>query len=121
MTTVGLGAMSGVSVDDVLSAVDAVLPAGAVGVRLATLDVRAAEPGVREAAVIGVDDEEYGQRLAAYLVLEPGASVDADAVRDHVKTNLARFASPRDVEFLDELPKTTTGKILRRELRASGA
>lgn len=72
--------------------------------------------GVREAAVIGVDDDEYGQRLAAYLVLEPGAKVDADAVRDHVKNNLARFASPRDVEFLDELPRNNTGKVVKAEL-----
>jgi fatty-acyl-CoA synthase len=75
--------------------------------------------GVKEAAVVGVDDEEYGQRLAAYLVLESGASVDADAVRDHVKNNLARFASPRDVEFLDELPRNNTGKVLKSELGAS--
>ena len=71
--------------------------------------------GVREAAVVGVDDDEYGQRLAAYLVLENGASVDADAVRDHVKKHLARFASPRDVEFLDELPRNNTGKVLKKE------
>jgi acyl-CoA synthetase (AMP-forming)/AMP-acid ligase II len=75
--------------------------------------------GVKEAAVVGVDDEEYGQRLAAYLVLEDGASVDADQVRDHVKNNLARFASPRDVEFLDELPRNNTGKVLKSELGAS--
>jgi acyl-CoA synthetase (AMP-forming)/AMP-acid ligase II len=77
--------------------------------------------GVREAAVVGVDDEEYGQRLAAYLVLEPGAKVDADAVRDHVKNNLARFASPRDVEFLDELPRNNTGKVLKKELGAASS
>ena len=72
--------------------------------------------GVKEAAVVGVDDDEYGQRLAAYLVLEDGASLDADAVRDHVKNHLARFASPRDVEFLDELPRNNTGKIVKSEL-----
>jgi acyl-CoA synthetase (AMP-forming)/AMP-acid ligase II len=75
--------------------------------------------GVKEAAVVGVDDEEYGQRLAAYLVLESGATVDADAVRDHVKNHLARFASPRDVEFLDELPRNNTGKVVKSELGAS--
>jgi len=75
--------------------------------------------GVKEAAVVGVDDEEYGQRLAAYLVLEDGASIDADAVRDHVKNHLARFASPRDVAFLDELPRNNTGKVLKSELGAS--
>ncbi|GAA4785504.1 AMP-binding protein [Actinomycetospora chlora] len=75
--------------------------------------------GVKEAAVIGVDDDEYGQRLAAYLVLESGAKVDADQVRDHVKNHLARFASPRDVEFLDELPRNNTGKVLKKELGAA--
>ncbi|HSK61847.1 MAG TPA: acyl-CoA synthetase, partial [Actinomycetospora sp.] len=75
--------------------------------------------GVKEAAVVGVDDDEYGQRLAAYLVRESGASVDADTGRDHVKNNLARFASPRDVEFLDELPRNNTGKLLKSELGAS--
>lgn len=77
--------------------------------------------GVKEAAVVGVDDEEYGQRLAAYLVLEDGASVDADAVRDHVKNHLARFAAPRDVEFLAELPRNQTGKVVKSELGAASS
>ncbi|MCD2191017.1 AMP-binding protein [Actinomycetospora soli] len=77
--------------------------------------------GVKEAAVIGVDDEEYGQRLAAYLVLEDGAKLTADEVRDHVKNNLARFASPRDVEFLDELPRNQTGKVVKKELGQSSS
>ncbi|MEJ2870715.1 AMP-binding protein [Actinomycetospora sp. OC33-EN08] len=72
--------------------------------------------GVKEAAVVGVDDEEYGQRLAAYLVLEDGAKLSADEVRDHVKNHLARFASPRDVEFVDELPRNQTGKVVKSEL-----
>ena len=75
--------------------------------------------GVKEAAVVGVDDEEYGQRLAAYLVLESGATLDADGVRDHVKNHLASFAAPRDVEFLDELPRNQTGKVVKSELGSS--
>lgn len=75
--------------------------------------------GVKEAAVVGVDDDEYGQRLAAYLVLENGATLDAGAVRDHVKNHLARFAVPRDVEFLDELPRNNTGKVVKSELGTS--
>jgi fatty-acyl-CoA synthase len=75
--------------------------------------------GVKEAAVVGVDDEEYGQRLAAYLVLESGAKLTADEVRDHVKNHLARFASPRDVEFLDALPRNQTGKVVKSELGSS--
>jgi acyl-CoA synthetase (AMP-forming)/AMP-acid ligase II len=80
-------------------------------------DLIAARPEVREAAVTGVPDEQYGQRLAAYVVLEPGAEVDADDVRGWVRAELSRFAVPRDVEFLDELPRNATGKILHRELR----
>ncbi|MEJ8281263.1 AMP-binding protein [Pseudonocardia spirodelae] len=72
--------------------------------------------GVREVCVLGVDDDDYGQRLAAWVVLEPGADVSADAVRERVKSDLARFAVPRDVHFLDELPRNQTGKVLRSEL-----
>lgn len=79
-------------------------------------DLITARAEVREAAVTGVDDEEYGQRLAAFVVLEPGATVDADAVRGWVKAELSRFAVPRDVEFVDELPRNATGKVLLREL-----
>jgi acyl-CoA synthetase (AMP-forming)/AMP-acid ligase II len=96
--------------DDMIVSGGENIHAGEVEGLLADMD------GVKEAAVVGVDDEEYGQRLAAYLVLESGAKVDADAVRDHVKNNLARFASPRDVEFLDELPRNNTGKVLKSEL-----
>ncbi|MEU8341928.1 Acyl-CoA synthetase (AMP-forming)/AMP-acid ligase II [Actinomadura meyerae] len=73
-------------------------------------------PQVREVAVVGVPDEEFGQRAAAFLVLREGAELDADAVRAHVREHLARFAVPRDVHFLDALPRNATGKILRRSL-----
>jgi acyl-CoA synthetase (AMP-forming)/AMP-acid ligase II len=82
-------------------------------------DLIAARPEVREAAVTGVDDEQYGQRLAAYVVLEQGAQVDAEAVRGWVRAELSRFAVPRDVVFLDELPRNATGKIVHRELPGS--
>ncbi|ANY10195.1 acyl-CoA synthetase [Pseudonocardia sp. HH130630-07] len=72
--------------------------------------------GVREACVLGVDDDDYGQRLAAWVVLEPGSQVTADSIRDRVKRDLARFAVPRDVHVLDELPRNQTGKVLRAEL-----
>ena len=81
-------------------------------------DLLAALPQVREAAVIGVPDDEYGQRLAAYLVLRDGEKLDAEAVRDHVRRHRARFSVPRDVVFLDALPRNATGKVLARELRA---
>ncbi|HYH32750.1 MAG TPA: AMP-binding protein [Pseudonocardia sp.] len=79
-------------------------------------DLLTGRPEVREAAVTGVDDEQYGQRLAAYVVLEPGAQVDADDVRGWVRAELSRFAVPRDVAFVDELPRNATGKIVHREL-----
>ncbi|WP_410592306.1 AMP-binding protein [Amycolatopsis sp. lyj-23] len=74
-------------------------------------------PEVREAAVVGVHDPKYGQRLAAYLVLVPGAQLDADTVRSHVRERLARFAVPRDVVFVEELPRNATGKVVKRALR----
>jgi len=79
-------------------------------------DLLATCEGVREVAVIGVDDKKFGQRLAAYVVLNEGASLDADAVRALVKSKLSRFSVPRDVVFLDQLPRNPTGKVLTREL-----
>ncbi|MPZ66138.1 MAG: AMP-binding protein [Pseudonocardiaceae bacterium] len=74
-------------------------------------------PEVHDAAVLGIDDADFGQRLAAYLVLAPGAELDADTVRDRVRSKLARFAVPRDVHFVDELPRNATGKIDKKRLR----
>jgi acyl-CoA synthetase (AMP-forming)/AMP-acid ligase II len=75
-------------------------------------------PGVRDAAVVGVKDEEWGERLRAYIELENGASLSEQALKDHVKGRLAGFKVPRDVVFVDELPRNATGKVLKRELRA---
>jgi fatty-acyl-CoA synthase len=74
-------------------------------------------PAVLEAAVIGVEDEEFGKRLAAFVVLRTGQALSEDEVRDFVKDNLARYKVPRDVTFLEELPRNPTGKVLKRELR----
>src|SRR5699024_6320676 len=73
-------------------------------------------PDVREAAVIGVSDEEFGQRLKAFVAVRAGAALDAEGVRGHVKGNLARYKVPRDVEFVDALPRNATGKVLRHKL-----
>jgi acyl-coenzyme A synthetase/AMP-(fatty) acid ligase len=78
----------------------------------------AAHPEVAEASVIGVDDEQYGQRLAAFVVLEPGATTTPESLKQHVRANLASYKVPRDITVLDELPRSSTGKILRNELRA---
>ena len=76
-----------------------------------------AHPGVAEAAVLGVDDEQYGQRLAAFVVLDKGASVEVDELKQHVRDNLANYKVPRDITLLPALPRGSTGKILRNELR----
>ncbi|MCZ4550798.1 AMP-binding protein [Gordonia rubripertincta] len=73
-------------------------------------------PSVLEAAVLGVDDAQYGQRLAAFVVLRPGQSAGADELKAHVKAQLAGFKAPRDVVFLDSLPRNATGKVVKREL-----
>jgi fatty-acyl-CoA synthase len=71
---------------------------------------------VSDAAVFGVDDDEFGQRLAAVVVRAPGSSIDAAAIRAHVAAVLARHKVPREVTFVDELPRNTTGKLLRSRL-----
>ncbi|HKP40920.1 acyl-CoA ligase FadD12 [Mycobacterium sp.] len=78
----------------------------------------AAHPDVAEASVIGVDDEQFGQRLAAFVVLTDGASATPDGLKQHVRENLANYKVPRDITILDELPRGSTGKIVRRDLQA---
>jgi len=79
-------------------------------------DLVASLPGVEEVAMIGVEDEEFGQRLRAFVVLADGAELSEHDVKSHVKERLARFKVPREVVFLDELPRNATGKVLKREL-----
>src|SRR6185295_4675722 len=73
-------------------------------------DLLAGHEAVCEVAVLGVEDEEFGQRLRAFVVLESGHDASADELQDHVKANLARYKVPREVVFLDELPRNATGK-----------
>ncbi|KAA0235293.1 MAG: Long-chain-fatty-acid--CoA ligase [Acidimicrobiales bacterium] len=80
-------------------------------------DLLSAYPGVDDVAVIGVDDEEFGQRLKAFVVQGPGADLSDRSLLDHVKASLARYKIPREVVFLDELPRNPTGKVLKRKLR----
>ena len=79
-------------------------------------DLLVSHPDVVEAAVVGVDDDEFGQRLKAFVVVRGGASLTVDAVQDLIRANLARFKVPREVVFIDELPRNTTGKVMRSEL-----
>lgn len=80
-------------------------------------DLISGHPEVIEATALGVEDKEWGHRLRAFVVKADGASVDEDAIKAYVKENLARYKVPREVIFLDELPRNPTGKILKRELR----
>ena len=80
-------------------------------------DLLADHAAVVEAAVIGVEDEEYGQRLKAFVVAAGEAEISEDDLKAHVKAHLAAYKAPREVEFVDELPRNATGKILKRELR----
>jgi fatty-acyl-CoA synthase len=72
---------------------------------------------VVEATALGVEDKEWGARLRAFVVKKEGSDVDENAIKGYVKEHLARYKVPREVVFLDELPRNPTGKILKRELR----
>jgi fatty-acyl-CoA synthase len=80
-------------------------------------DLISGHPEVVEATAIGVEDKEYGHRLRAFVVKKDGADVNEDAIKGYVRDHLARYKVPREVIFLEELPRNPTGKILKRELR----
>jgi fatty-acyl-CoA synthase len=79
-------------------------------------ELLASHESIEEAAAIGVEDEKFGQRLKAFVVLRDGAQLSEDEIKAYVRENLARYKSPREVVFLDELPRNPTGKVLKREL-----
>jgi fatty-acyl-CoA synthase len=81
-------------------------------------DLLADHGEIEEAAVVGVTDVEFGQRLKAFVVARNGARLSEDAIKGYVKENLARYKVPREVVFVDELPRNATGKVLKRELSA---
>jgi fatty-acyl-CoA synthase len=79
-------------------------------------ELLSAHPQIAEAAVLPVPDAEFGQRLRAFVVPAGDARLDAEQVRDYVKQHLARYKVPRDVRFLDALPRNQAGKVVKREL-----
>jgi fatty-acyl-CoA synthase len=86
-------------------------------------DCLARHDAVADVAAIGVDDDQFGQRLRAFVVVDEGAAATApseDELKDWVRQNLARYKVPREIVFLDELPRNATGKILKRELAERG-
>jgi acyl-CoA synthetase (AMP-forming)/AMP-acid ligase II/uncharacterized membrane protein len=80
-------------------------------------DLLARHDAVAEAAALGVEDKDFGQRLRAFVVLDRGKEVSEDDLKSYVKKNLARYKVPREIVFLDELPRNATGKVLKRELK----
>jgi acyl-CoA synthetase (AMP-forming)/AMP-acid ligase II len=80
-------------------------------------DTLSRHPAVADAAAIGIEDKDFGQRLKAFVVLEKGSEASEDDLKEHVKRNLARYKVPREIVFLDELPRNATGKVLKRELK----
>ncbi|MBU2552737.1 MAG: hypothetical protein KKB20_30270, partial [Proteobacteria bacterium] len=78
-------------------------------------------PGVAEAAIVGAPDPVYGEKVIAYVVKRPDSDLTADKVKDHFKGKTSSFKAPEQVFFIETLPKSPVGKILRRELRDRAA
>ncbi|MGO9885093.1 MAG: acyl-CoA synthetase [Solirubrobacteraceae bacterium] len=83
-------------------------------------ELLAGHEAIEEVAAIGVDDEQFGQRLKAFVVLRDGKDLSEDEVKAYVKDNLANYKTPREVAFIEELPRNPTGKVLKRELYELG-
>jgi acyl-CoA synthetase (AMP-forming)/AMP-acid ligase II len=76
----------------------------------------AEHPDIADNAVIGVPDEQFGHRLAAFVVPQPGRSIDPDGLRDYLKGKVSRFEQPRDINIVDSIPRNPAGKVVRKEL-----
>jgi acyl-CoA synthetase (AMP-forming)/AMP-acid ligase II len=76
----------------------------------------AEHPHLAECAVVGVPDEQYGQRLAAFVVPQPKQDIDAEGIREYLKGKVSRFEQPRDINIVDSIPRNPAGKVLRKEL-----
>ena len=91
------------------------------GENISTIEVEqalASHPAVADVAVIGVPDDRWGERPKAFVVLAPGRNVTEEDLVAHVKSRIASYKAPRSVEFIIDLPKTSTGKIRKNELRS---
>jgi acyl-CoA synthetase (AMP-forming)/AMP-acid ligase II len=84
-------------------------------------DLLSRHDAVADVAALGVEDKDFGQRLRAFVVLEQGKEASEDDLKGYVKENLARYKVPREIVFMDELPRNATGKVLKRELAELGA
>ena len=80
-------------------------------------DLLTRHESVSEAAAIGVDDEKFGQRLRAFVVASGSSKPSEDDLKAYIKKNLANYKVPREIWFVDELPRNSTGKVLKRELK----
>jgi long-chain acyl-CoA synthetase len=84
-------------------------------------DILFAHPKVEEACTVGMPDEYRGETVVAYVVARPGELLTEEEIIKYCRENLAAYKVPRQIYFIDELPKSSIGKILRRELRAKAA
>jgi acyl-CoA synthetase (AMP-forming)/AMP-acid ligase II len=84
-------------------------------------EVLAGHPAIKDVAVIGLPDDEWGERLCAVIVRVPGATVSADEVREYARRRLRGSRTPDQVVWRTELPQTATGKLLRRQLVVESA
>ncbi len=117
MLTGDLGRLDGEGRLNVEGRVDDMIISGGENVYPAEVEaVLSQHHDVVEAAVIGVPDESFGQRLLGYVVLRPGANTNAQHLRTHVRDQLANYKVPRDIVVLDELPRTASGKVVKKEL-----
>lgn len=76
----------------------------------------AGHPDIAENAVVGVPDEQFGRRLAAFIVLRPESDADAPALREYLRGKVSRFEQPRDINIVSSIPRNPAGKVVRREL-----